>query len=685
MTSPDTDKRSVSTTGAVSCAGAVSTASSIGPVLVFVVALALRLAFQIDADARIGVDVTRIPELDQGAFHRTALRIADGDWLQRDVYRPYHWWYQRIASASTFESWYPRRAFHQSPLYSYFVAGAYSVVRPDPRVVFILQAVLGACTAVFAFFIARRFMPGQAAIVAGLGVAAYAPAIVYDGTLLRAGLVTFTTTAWMLTWLRALEQKASPRRWAAAAAMLGVCVLAKPNMAIFVPVLAISFAMSQRREGRAALARGGLAALAFAAVLAPVVARNVIVGAPPMSMTTRGPYAFVNGNASASNGIGWFPPETQEVLLDVQAKEILTRTEAELVPTVFATLETHADDPFGYVRLIGAKALALVRADEIPNNLDVNALRRAVPWARWLPDFWWLAPFAAVGIAFGVRSRRFTPLLAFLAGYGFVTIAFYVIGRFRLPCVPIVAVFAAYGISELVRLARDRSWRRFAAASAIVLVAAFFVRPAFALPTKCGSRIFVGDQLAFSGDLDAASTWYLSALHGGGAPRERLIAAWRLINVHGGGSGHAGSISSVEVLRPVREILSEDLDPADRALAHCIVAMIHAGADRMEAARVEIDEALHADPENVEATMFHAYLLRQAGDLTGARRVIEASLERDPHYAPTLLLLGEILAESGEVVASQNAFRDAIRFAGADRMTRERAQELLYGPGGGVR
>ncbi len=673
MTPSDADSRSV------------PTAVSIGPVLVFVVALALRLAFQIDAETRIGVDSTRIPELDQGAFHRTALRLADGDWLLRDVYRPYHWWYQRIAPASTFESWYPRRAYHQSPLYPYFVAGAYSLVRPDARVVFILQAVLGACTAVMTFFIARRFVPGWGALLAGLLFAAYAPAIVYDGALLRAGLVTLTSMAWILTWLRALERRTSARRWAATAAVLGACVLAKPNMSIFAPVLAVSFAMSQWREGKGALARGAVAVLAFATVLAPVVARNVVVGAPPLSMTTRGPYAFVNGNASASNGIGWFPPETQEVLLDVQAKEILARTEAKFVPTLVATLETHADDPLGYVGLLGAKALAFVRADEIPNNLDVNSLRRVIPWMQWLPGFWWIAPFAAVGMALGARSRRLAPLWIYAIGYGLVTIAFYVIGRFRLPVVPVLAVFAAYGIVELVRLARGRAWLRFAAGAAIAVIAAMLVRPVYPAPSDCAARILTGDQLALSGDTVAASSWYMRALRGSGAARDRLIAAWRLINIRANGADIVAGVSSVDVLRSVRDIMDGGLDEEDRALAHCLIAMIHASADRDDAARVEIHEALRVDPDNVEATLFQAYLLRRAGDLAKAREVVETSLDRDPKDAPSLLLYGEILADSGEVVASQTALRDAIRHAGADRMTRDRAQELLYGPGGGIR
>src|SRR5262249_41940984 len=153
--------------------------------------------------------------------------------------------------------------------------------------------------------------------------------------------------------------------------VIGANVVTKPTALALLPLpLLIPIVDPGRewRQGLRAAARAlAPAALGLAIPFVPVVVRNVVVGAAPLSLETRGPEAFVAGNAEGSTGVHWFPPATTEKVLYGHARRILRETHDRFLPTVVETLKTHAADPMGYVRLLGRKVAAVVNDYEPPN------------------------------------------------------------------------------------------------------------------------------------------------------------------------------------------------------------------------------------------------------------------------------------------------------------------------------
>jgi hypothetical protein len=97
---------------------------------------------------------------------------------------------------------------------------------------------------------------------------------------------------------------------------------------------------------------------------------------------------------------------------------------------------------------------------EVPDNQDIEFVRVvAAPALAWgFLGFGWLAPCAALGLARRDRSP-FWWLLMSATILGFLsTAAFFVVGRYRIPWTPGLALLAGAGLVDVARLARGRAW-----------------------------------------------------------------------------------------------------------------------------------------------------------------------------------------------------------------------------------
>jgi len=647
---------------------------------VFLVALAVRLGYQASFDHAIGVDLTRLPELDQNTWHLTASRIAGGDLLLRDVYHPYHWWYRRIAPEDVFRSWYPPGAYHQSPLYAYFVAGVYGVAGAHPSSALRVQALLGAATAALTYLLGRAVFSNGIGLIAGFAMALYGPSVFYESNLLREGLLAFLATALVLALQRAGRANGSRGAWLASGLLFGFAVLGKPSFLLYLPV-GVGYLVWQGRslDRRTLASRAAALALGLVLAFVPLVARNGAVGASPLALTTRGPYEFLNGNASASNGCGWFPPETRAKLLGIQAREILNRTEARMLPTVRETLATHRDAPLGFLALLAHKAGAFFSAYEYPNNVDYHVVRGVIPLLRLLPSFWLVGPFAILGLAFAWRRREVRTLLLFAAAYYVATVLFFILARFRVPVVPVLMIFAAFAAVQVGGWVRARRWRRALAAVGALALLAFLIRPGREVPSNAMAAVRVGDLHAALGDRERAEAryrWAEDPAHGG-SPLDRLEALTRL--------GRLGMRSgrSMEVATRLREFLREDLTPEVRAIAHIELGTYLDRIGRTQDAVAEYEAAIRMDPSNPFAYYLLAQHEQAEGSLEGAIRIARRCVEVASEFAGGYVLLGELLLESGDADGGREALERAFAIGFEDPELEDRARSLLGGAGEG--
>ena len=198
------------------------------------------------------------------------------------------------------------------------------------------------------------------------------------------------------------------------------------------------------------------------------MARNLAVGAPPLKITTRGPIEFINGNNPWHRGIGWFDGDDARV--SSYARDILSRSSDELVPTAAAVLRGWSANPAGLVKLQLLKAAYLLAPFEMPNNASYSYFRlNSLLLRRATLSFFWISPLALVGLwESRHRSRHFVPVYLFLGAGAISTVAFYVIARFRAPLMPAAMILAGVGLWSIVEHWRLRRWGRLAVAGTMI-------------------------------------------------------------------------------------------------------------------------------------------------------------------------------------------------------------------------
>lgn len=421
------------------------------PCVVFVVALVLRAAY-IDQNARrIGLDSDRLTQLDTYVFSQWARVIADGDILCWKQPHAYHLWTEDIAPESKWLEWYGgERTYHQAPLYAYFVAAVYWGLDRSQLMLGFAQAVLGALTCALTLVLARRLVSPLAGWAAGLLLALMGQFYFYDAFTLRDSPLALLTVALALV-LDTAVKRGLARDWAVAGAMLGLFALAKETG---LPILLLTLAVLGwlwRREPRRLVRAGGLLLLGFALVTAPAFARNRIVGAPTFKLSTRGPEVVVVGNAQGQDGVGWDVPSAT-------MRRILMDSNFSLAGTAALTAATHRSDPWGLVALQWNKLTAFFNGYEEPNNANFYLHRANLPTLKLgFVGFGAVSALALLGLLLGLPRRRTLGVvyLLFLVLVASV-VALYVLGRFRVHVLPLMALFAGVTVDWFWRALRSR-------------------------------------------------------------------------------------------------------------------------------------------------------------------------------------------------------------------------------------
>ena len=132
--------------------------------------------------------------------------------------RGYDQWAQRLAGGD----WVGTDVFYQAPLYPYFLGVVYAFAGHDLLAVRVVQALVGSLSAVLVGMAGARLFSARAGLIAGLGLAIYAPAIFFDGLIQKSVLdVAFVSVA--LAAIAAILTGGQDRRgwWLAVGAATG--------------------------------------------------------------------------------------------------------------------------------------------------------------------------------------------------------------------------------------------------------------------------------------------------------------------------------------------------------------------------------------------------------------------------------------------------------------------------------
>jgi len=431
-------------------------------------ALALRLVyvFQVKDTSLVSPE-----ELDPGLYYNWAREIAAGDWRGK-------------------------AAFVQSPLYAYLLGVVMMFLGTGVGMILVLQSCVGVGTTMLTYLLGRRLFGHWHGMLAGLLIAFYGPFIFFEGMIMKTFLSPFLTIALLLLFDIARQSAAGPdinrraiRLFALAGVVYGLTTLDRDNFILLAPVLALLSLWLGGGLNRRGVRAAGAFTLGTVLMVAPVTLRNWIVSHELVLLTTGGGEVFFIGNNPDANGLYVPPPfvrpdpKYEHADFVQRASEISGKSLTAMQSSWFwfsQGLQFITEEPLAWMRLLGRKLVHFWNAYELPDNLDYTILQRfssllgainqTLPPPQWttlfvpsgetlaavrihlFSTFGTVAPLGLLGIFLTRRQwRRLLPLYVILFGYMGTVLLFFNFSRFRVPVVPILALFAAESLCAIGR------------------------------------------------------------------------------------------------------------------------------------------------------------------------------------------------------------------------------------------
>ncbi len=438
--------------------------------------------------------------------------IRDAPWLQHMQldHRIYDEWGQRIAAGD----WVGAQAYFVDPLYAYFLGIIYWVSGHRPVVVLVIQSLLGVGTCYLTCLLGRRVFSHRLGALACLVMVLYAPAIYYEALIEKTALSLFLFTLSLVLYL---EQ--SRRHITIAAVALGLAALTRGNFLLFIPLGTVALLLrepsseletphaSERRLAPRLLSRismnreiAGRFLMASFLVVSVAVLRNTLVAGVAATTTNLGQNLYIGNHSGNLDGTYSTPsfvrpdPRFEEADFRAEAERRLGRT---LNPPEISSfwrgqaLAEIADHPRLALERTFKKVRLFWHDYEVPDNGNMY-LAREESFVLRLPllSMGLLFPLALLGAGASFRTHGHArSIITVAAAYCAGIVAFFILARFRIQILPILAVLGTFGAARLVAAVRSKSWRSVTLYGGIVLGGALFsmITPSWIEATKAPS------------------------------------------------------------------------------------------------------------------------------------------------------------------------------------------------------
>ena len=573
--------------------------------------------------------------------------------------------------------------FVHAPLYAYVWGGLQAVGLGGPWGVRLVQCGFGALACGLVLLTGRRLFGQWVGLVAGLLLAAFPPAIFFDGLLQKTSLALLLAAALLyllVAWQRRDEADtetppaAQGRRSSANVMALlvglvfGLFVLTRQNALALGPVVAVVLMAGTgvrrwRRWGAAMLLCGA----GFAVATGPWIVRNWVVLGDPMLSTPNLGQNFAMGNHPDATGT-YLPFRRLRSTAEHEQAEWVRAAESavgrslsprEVSDYYFdAAWQYVRSHPLDWLRLTARKLLLCVGAYELPDTEDYYVYRGRAGVLAVLDRVWHfgaLAPLAAAGMVLGRRRRGVWLLHAWWLITVLAVAAFVVFARYRMPVVPVFVLFAAVGLVEAVAC-----WRAGHARRLIV-------------PALVAGVTAVAVNWPIHHDRTPAATGHVNhaiALTAGGRYDEALA---ELDQALAQSPGHVDALltrGSVlidaerydDALTAYRAAVAGDPDePASRrGLGNALLRL-----GRAEEAATHFERALELDPADHRARTGLASALGAIGELAEARRLFEQVLADQPDDFDARAGLGNVQLAGGRADEAVASYEQALDLANA--------------------
>lgn len=402
------------------------------------------------------------------------------EFLHPTVDALYHHLTARAIAAGALVSSEP---FFRAPLYNYFLGFIYYGTNDSIAAARFLQLMIGTATAPLVYWLARRMFDKRIALIAALLALFTGDILYFEGELVLEATAMWLTLSGLLLLANYIDnQKLSTLLF------LGLCtglvIIDRPNAAVLFPVVVwVVWRSSKVATNTGTIKR--LISYTIVALLpiAVVLAHNATRQQPAFTIATQGGVNFFIGNNPEADGVSAVMPgklgyswQYADIQFLAEEEAGKTLSPSEVSSHYFkAGLSYITSQPLSWIGLLLKKTYLLFSGNDISNNRNLPAFKSEFKIMNVLRiGMWSLAPLGLLGI---IMSRRRTLLTsavaAFVLLYASSFILFFVNSRFRLPLLPLLAIFGAFALVELYEWVRERNLR--ALALPLLIVAALGV------------------------------------------------------------------------------------------------------------------------------------------------------------------------------------------------------------------
>ncbi len=407
--------------------------------------------------------------------------------------------------------------FFRPPGYPYFLAAVYHLSGLSYVAARVVQMGLGLVAGLLAFGFARRWYGVAVGLVLAALMNAYWVFIYYEGDLHDPPLLI--VLLWAILYIAAAwTERMSWGRAVAAGGLVGLGALLRPNVLLLAPAILLwtGWIAYRRRWGRRFLGTSAGLLLGIMATVAPATVRNYLVSGDFVLISSNaGINLFIGNNPLANGGVmqeipglGHFGTSYDYPLLVENLERAQGRKlNASQVSAYFAweALRWIKGQPLDFMRLTAWKTYLFWGPRELSHNEVIRCAREKSAVLAKLPvNFGFVLGTGVLGVALlgrdlrrdlkrqrapavGLQQRgEVSVLVITLVVTFFLSILpFFFSVRFRLPIIPFLLLFAAYGLCRIAQLGVACGERRTALLAALwIVLSALAGKPAPLAPRE---------------------------------------------------------------------------------------------------------------------------------------------------------------------------------------------------------
>ncbi len=436
------------------------------PVVIYAIAFIVRLIFILEIENEMFFNTLMG---DPSYYDSWAKKIAGGDLIGKGVWE-------------------------MSPLYPYLLALIYKIFGHGYLTVRFFQVILGSSTCLLVFYIGEKVFSRGAGLTAALIAIFTGPLIFYDGLIIKTTTGVFLLTLFVYLLVLIHRGKFRERGYLFTGMAFGLLCLSRENALILIFLFLatlLGLRVTKKISADKIKTYGLLFLTGLGIIVLPVTLRNYKVGKDFVLITSKYGETFYEGNNPNADGT-YSPPEFirpdpfyEHADFTAKAEELTGRSLRPSQVANFWMLKGFKfiiKHPVKWLGVTLKKIRYLFNTYEGPDNYDYSFSRKFSFLLR-LPLFTFgiIGPLALAGMYLGYKNfKNILPLYVFTFIYAFSLLLFFIFSRFRIYLVPVLAVFAGYGLVSIGGIIKRRDFKKLA--KAILLLTGFAV--VFHLPVK---------------------------------------------------------------------------------------------------------------------------------------------------------------------------------------------------------